>query len=314
MKLESEKAELEAERADIDRILGSRARLKKLVKQELAADAERYGDARRSPLATAEAATAFTEEDLLTTEPVTVVLSSKGWVRAAKGHDVDPRELSYRTGDEFLAGVRGRSNELLVFFDSTGRTYSLPAHTLPSARGQGEPLTGRLSPPEGSRFVGLVLGGEQRRVLLASNAGYGFVARLADLVANKRAGKAVLSVPKGACALAPAPVAADADAVVVAATDQGRLLAFPLSELPELARGKGVKLVNVPAAAFKSGAETMVAAVVMGPRDELHVRAGQRFLKLRLADVEHYRGGRAQRGAKLPRGFQKVDGLEVVAS
>jgi topoisomerase-4 subunit A len=314
IKLEGEKSELEAERADIDRILGSRARLKTLVKRELSGDAERYGDARRSPLAAVEAASAFTDEDLLTTEPVTIVLSRKGWVRAAKGHDVDPREFSYRTGDDYLAGVRGRSNELLVFIDSSGRSYSIAPHTLPSARGQGEPLTGRLSPPDGARFVGVVMGTGDRRVLLACDAGYGFVARLEDLVANKRAGKAVLSVPKGASCLAPAPVAATDEALVVAATDQGRLLAYPLAELPELARGKGVKLINVPGAAFRAGEESMVAAVVITPHEELHVRAGQRFLRLRRADIEHYRGARAQRGLKLPRGLQKVDGLEVVAS
>jgi topoisomerase-4 subunit A len=313
VKLESEKAELEAERADIDKILSSRARLKKLVKQELDADARKYGDDRRSPLGSVEAAVAFTDEDLLTTEPVTVVLSTKGWVRAAKGHDVVPGELSYRTGDEFMSAVRGRSNELLVFLDSTGRAYSVAAHTLPSARGQGEPLTGRLTPPDGSRFVGLVMGTEERAVLIASNAGYGFVARLKDLVAKNRAGKSVLSVPKGAVALAPAAIGETDGAFVVAATDQGRMLAFPLTELPELARGKGVKLINVPSAAFKSGAETMIAAVVVSAKEELHVRAGQRYLRLKLADIHNYVGTRAQRGHKLPRGFQKVDGLEVVS-
>jgi topoisomerase-4 subunit A len=313
IKLETEKSELEAERAEIDRILGSRARLKKLVKQELLDDARTYGDDRRSPLATVDAAVAFTDEDLLTTEPVTVVLSSKGWVRAAKGHDVAPGELSYRTGDEFLAAVRGRSNELLAFLDSTGRTYAVAPHTLPSARGQGEPLTGRLAPPDGARFVGLVMGDESRAVLLASNAGYGFVVHLGDLMAKNRAGKAVLSVPKGAVALAPAVISQADGALVVAATDQGRLLAFPLSDLPELARGKGIKLINIPTAAFKSGEEAMIAAVVVGPKDELHVRAGQRYLRLKPADVQHYVGMRAQRGHKLPRGFQKVDGLEVVS-
>jgi len=311
IKLQSEKDELTAERADIDKTLGSRARLKKLVRKELAEDAERYGDARRSPLVDVEAAVAFTEEDLLTTEPLTVVLSSKGWVRAAKGHEVDPRELSYRTGDEFLMAVRGRSNEQLAFLDSTGRSYSVAPHTLPSARGQGEPLTGRLNPPEGARFVGAVMGAPERRVLLASNAGYGFVARLDDLTAKNRAGKSVLSVPKGAQALAPALITARDGALVVAVTDQGRLLAFPLADLPELARGKGNKLINVPSAAFKSGAEAMIAAVVMGPGDELKVLSGQRHLKLKLKDIEHYLGTRAQRGHKLPRGFQKVDALEV---
>jgi len=311
-KLENERAELAAERDEIDKTLGSRARLRKLIKQELAADAKAYGDGRRSPLERVAEAIAFTEEDLLTTEPVTVVLSTKGWIRAAKGHDVEPRELSYRTGDEFLAAARGKSNEQVVLLDSTGRSYSLAPHTLPSARGQGEPLTGRLNPPDGSRFVGLAIGADDRKLLVTSNAGYGFVVKLGDMLAKNRAGKAILSAPKEGFALAPAAVGDAPGALVVAVTDQGRMLAFPLADLPELSRGKGIKLINVPTAAFKSGAETMIAAVVMSENDELHVKSGQRFLKLKLKDLEHYVGARAQRGHKLPRGFQKVDGLDVV--
>ncbi len=312
IKLESERDELESEREAIDKVLGSKAKLKKLIKQELTDDAQKYGDARRSPLTAVDGAVAFTEEDLLSTEPVMVVLSTKGWVRSAKGHDVNPRELSYRTGDECLAAVRGRSNDVLAFVDSTGRSYSVAPHTLPSARGQGEPLTGRLNPPDGARFVGLVMGSGESRVLLASNAGYGFVARLDDLVAKNRAGKAMLNVPKDALALPPCLIAQTEGALVVAATNDGHLLAFPLAELPELARGKGNKVINIPAAAFKSGAEVMIACVVMTPSEDLLVHAGARHLRLKAKDVEHYLGERARRGRKLPRGFQKVDTLEVV--
>ena len=203
IKLTTERDTLEAEKADIGKTLNSKARLKSLVKKELLADAQTHGDARRSPLAEVAEAAAFTEEDLLTNEPITVVLSEKGWIRAAKGHEVNVVELSYRTGDAFLMAAKGRSNDVLAILDSSGRAYSLAPHTLPSARGQGEPLTGKLNPPEGARFVGVVIGAAQQRVLLASNAGYGFVTTLGDLVAKNRAGKAALSVPEPGAALAP---------------------------------------------------------------------------------------------------------------
>ncbi|HEX7034207.1 MAG TPA: DNA topoisomerase IV subunit A [Pseudomonadales bacterium] len=313
MKLRSERDELVAERADIEKTLKSKARLKTLIKKELLADAEEYGDPRRSPLKVAEEAAAFSEEEMQSNEPITVVLSEKGWVRAAKGHELDPRELGYRGGDRFGHAARGRSNETLVFLDSTGRTYSVAPHSLPSARGQGEPLTGRLKPPPGARFVGVALGPAESKVLLAGNAGYGFVCRLADLVSKNKSGKSVLSVGKDGSALKPVPVPAGDGLKVAAVTDQGRLLVFPLAELPELARGRGNKLINVPSAAFRSGEETMVAVQVLRPGDELVVQAGQRHLRLKSADLEGYEGERARRGRKLPRGFQKVDGLEIAS-
>ena len=249
-----------------------------------------------------------------TNEPITVVMSEKGWIRAAKGHDVNVVELSYRTGDSFLMAAKGRSNDVLAVVDSTGRAYSLAPHTLPSARGQGEPLTGKLNPPEGARFVGVVIGRAEQRVLLASNAGYGFVTKLGDLVAKNRAGKAMLSVPSNGTALAPVLLVHDGEQLVVAITDQGRMLAFPIGEVPELARGKGNKLINVPSAAFNSGEETMIAVAVISEADQLLVRAGQRHLRMKLKDLEHYVGQRALRGHKLPRGFQRVDGVDVESS
>jgi topoisomerase-4 subunit A len=314
IKLTTERDELDAEKTDIDRTLKSKARLRTLIKKELLADAETHGDPRRSPLATVDEAAAFTEEDLLTNEPITVVMSEKGWIRAAKGHDVNVVELSYRTGDAFLMAAKGRSNDVLAVVDSTGRAYSLTPHTLPSARGQGEPLTGKLNPPEGARFVGVVIGRAEQRVLLASNAGYGFVAKLADLVAKNRAGKAVLSVPSGGAALAPVLLAQEGAQMVVTITTQGRMLAFPIGEVPELARGKGNKLINVPSAAFNSGEETMIAIAAISESDQLLVRAGARHLRLKIRDLEHYIGERARRGRMLPRGFQKVDGVEVESS
>jgi topoisomerase-4 subunit A len=314
IKLTSERDELAAEKADIEKTLNSKARLKTLIKKELQADAETHGDPRRSPLAAVDEAAAFTEEDLLTNEPITVVMSEKGWIRAAKGHDVNVVELSYRTGDAFLMAAKGRSNDVLAVVDSSGRAYSLAPHTLPSARGQGEPLTGKLNPPEGARFVGVVIGRAEQRVLLASNAGYGFVAKLGDLVAKNRAGKAMLSVPQNGSAVAPVLLAQEGDQLVVTITNQGRMLVFPIAEVPELARGKGNKLINIPTGAFNSGEETMIAAAAMSPSDQLIVRTGARHLRLKIKDLEHYIGERARRGRMLPRGFQKVDGVEVESS
>ena len=269
MKLRGEKAELESEKADLETTLGSKARMKTLIKKELLAVAADYGDPRRSPLIQAEESHAFSEEDLLTNDPITVVLSTKGWVRAAKGHDVKPHELNYRTGDEFAQAAKGRSNDVLVFLDSDGRSYNTAAHTLPSARGQGEPLSGRFKAKNDARFVGLLMSA-QTKVLLASNAGFGFVGVLSEMVTKNKAGKACLSVPAGGFALPPLLIDPSlhesADASVAAVTNQGRLLVFPLKELPELARGKGNKLINVPTAAFKSGEEELVGAVALGKK------------------------------------------------
>ena len=314
IKLTTEQNELAAEKADLEKILGSKARLRTLIKKELLAIAEEYGDERRSPLAAVTSeAQAFSEEDLLTNDPITVVLSEKGWVRAAKGHEMDPQELNYRSGDGFAEAVRSRTNETLVFFDSAGRAYNTAPHTLPSARGQGEPLTGRFKPPAGARFVGMAAGGADSLLLLASDAGFGFVGKLGEMVTKNKAGKAVLSVPAGGSALAPCRIDPDtaSDSWVAAATDQGRMLVFPLKELPELARGKGNKVINVPTAAFKAGEEKMIAIVVLTEDDELLVHAGQRHLRLKHKDLENYIGERARRGRKLPRGFQKVDRLTV---
>ncbi len=313
IKLKAEQDELNAEKADIEKILGSKARLKTLVKKELLAIAEEYGDERRSPLAEVADAAAFSEEDLLTNDPVTVILSAKGWVRAAKGHEVDPAELSYRGGDGFAQAARGRTNETLIFVDSKGRGYNVAPHTLPSARGQGEPLTGRLKPPPGARFVGVAMGTGSSKVLMASDAGFGFVGELGEMVTKNKAGKAVLSVPAPGSALPPFRIEGDVTEGqwVAAATNQGRMLVFPLADLPELARGKGNKLINVPTPAFKAGEERMLAAVVVGENQELVVHAGQRHLRMKHKDLENYIGERARRGRKLPRGFQKVDRLSV---
>jgi topoisomerase-4 subunit A len=310
MRIRGEQRELEAERKSVQKILADARRLKRLVRDELAADAETFGDPRRSPLHEADTARALDAVELQPSEPVSVVLSQRGWVRAAKGHDIDPAALTYRSGDGFRAVALGRSTQGVVFLDSTGRTYSLPAHSLPSARGQGEPLSGRLNPPDGASFVGMMLGEPDALYLLATDAGYGFVARLEDMFAKNKAGKSVLSVPAGAQVLAPVAVSDYDNDWVAAASNGGYLLLHPVCELPRLARGKGIKIIQVPPAKLRTREEHVAALTVLAHGAALTVYAGRRHLTLRAGDLEHYRAGRGRRGRKLPRGLQRVERLE----
>ena len=315
MKIRGEQNELAEEQDDLDKTLGSDARLKTLIKKELESVANDHGDDRRSPIVEREEAKAFSELELTTADPLTIVLSEKGWIRAAKGHDIDPEALSYKSGDGFKLAAKGRSNLPTVVFDSTGRSYSLPSHQLPSARGQGEPLTGRINPPSGATFEALLTGVDADRYLLASDAGYGFVGRFADLQTKNKAGKAVLSLPKGAGVLQPGSVgSADETAMVAAVTNEGRLLVFPLTDLPELSRGKGNKIIGIPTPRAAAREELMVGAVVLVPGNVLQITAGKRHLKLKFSDLEHYRGERGRRGNKLPNGFQKVVAVDVLGS
>ena len=315
MKIRGEQNELADERDDLEKTLGSDARLKTLIKKELEAVANDHGDERRSPIVAREEAKAFSELELTTADPLTIVLSEKGWIRAGKGHDIDPETLSYKSGDAFKLAAKGRSNQPTVVFDSTGRSYSLPSHQLPSARGQGEPLTGRINPPSGATFEALLTGVDADRYLLASDAGYGFIARFADLQTKNKAGKAVLSLPKGAGVLQPGSVgSADEAAMVAAVTNEGRLLVFPLTDLPELSRGKGNKIIGIPTPRAAAREELMVGAVVLVPGTVLQITAGKRHLKLKFSDLENYRGERGRRGNKLPNGFQKVVAVGVVGA
>jgi topoisomerase-4 subunit A len=315
MKIRGEQAELAAERDDIVKTLKSPARLKKLMREELLADAEKYGDKRRTRIVEREAAKAIDETELVVAEPVSVVLSTAGWVRQAKGHEIDPRALSYKTGDGFQAAARGKSTQQAVFLDSTGRTYSLMAHTLPSARGQGEPLSGRVDPPEGATFASVMLGEPDDRWVVATDFGYGFVVRLEELYARNRSGKAVLSVPDGAKAIPAAAVPAATGALVaVAAASEGldgRLLVFPVAELPELAKGRGNKLFNIPSARAEARTELVVAVAVVAPGGKLRVLCGERTMTLSFGELGDYRGERAQRGSLLPKNYRRVSGLEV---
>ncbi len=310
MKIRGEQKQLSDERDEIHKILQSKARLKKLVREELTSDAATYGDARRSKIVERAAAQAISEADLVVSEPMTVVLSERGWVRAAKGHDLDPRSLSYKTGDAFQSAARGRSTQLAVFLDSTGRAYSLIAHSLPSARGQGEPLSGRLDPPDGATFAGVMIGEPQDRYVIASDAGYGFVVKLEELHSRNRAGKLVLKVPEQSGVLAPAPVTTD-DALLCAVSNDGKLLAFKVTDLPELPRGKGNKIFGLSAKKVATREEFLAAIAVVAPTQNLIVRSGERKMTLKFSELKDYQGERAQRGAVLPRGWRKVEGLET---
>lgn len=309
MKIRGEQDELAKERDQLQKLLASDARLKTLVKKELLADAQAHGDERRSPLVERAAAQALTETALLTVEAVTVVLSQHGWVRAAKGHDIDPLTLGYKSGDAYRDMARGKSNQLASFLDSGGRSYSLPAHTLPSARSQGEPLSGRVNPLAGSTFEYVLMGGDDELLLLASDAGYGFVVRHADLQTRNKSGKSLVSLPGGARLLPPQPIADQHGELVAAVSTEGRLLVFPLSELPQLARGKGNKMISIPPARAASREEYVIALAVIRPDEALTLYAGKRHLTLKPSDLEHYRGERGRRGNKLPRGFQRVDAM-----
>ncbi len=311
MKIRGEQEELAKEKAEIEKILSSDRRLKTLVKNELSKDAEEYGDDRRSPLVEREAAQAMDETALISAEPITVVLSDKGWIRAAKGHDIDAASLSYKAGDSYKASAPGKSNQLATFLDSSGRAYSVPSHSLPSARGQGEPLSGRINPIAGATFEAVLMGGENDLYLLASDAGYGFVAKLGDLQGRNKAGKAVLKLPDGAKVLPPQPVSDYESQRLAAVTNEGRLLVFPLSELPQLPKGKGNKIIGVPAAKVNTREEYVVALAVLAADADLTLYAGKRHITLKAADLEHYEGERGRRGNKLPRGFQRVESMSA---
>jgi topoisomerase-4 subunit A len=314
MKIKGEQDGLNEERDLLEKTLNSAARMKTLIKKEILEDTEAYGDDRRTEIVKREAAQALDETQLVASEPVTVVLSQAGYARAAKGHEIDPTTLNYRSGDTYLAAAQGRSNQLAMFVDSTGRIYSVMAGTLPSARGQGEPLSSRFKPPDGAAFCGAMIGANEQKYLLASDAGYGFIATLSDLVSRNKAGKSILRVPQGGKAVVPAPVPAETECLIAAVSSIGRLLLFEMEELPELAKGKGNKLINIPGPKYKSGAETMVAATVVPEDGSLQVQTGTRMMTIKWKDLDDYYGDRALRGSMLPKGWRKVERLIGVSS
>ncbi|HVY82525.1 MAG TPA: DNA topoisomerase IV subunit A [Steroidobacteraceae bacterium] len=309
MKIREEQKALSQEQEEIEALLKSKAKLRKLVASEIAADAEKYGDERRTRIIEREAAVAIDETALIAKEPVTVILSTGGFVRSAKGHEIDPRALSYKTGDGFQGVARGQSLQQAVFLDSTGRTYALPAHSLPSARGNGEPLSGRLNPPDGAKFVGVMMGEPDDLWLLASDAGYGFTVRLKELITDRRAGKTVLNVPESSLALPPAFVASP-DSLVCAVNSEGKMLAFVVKDLPEMPRGKGNKIFDIPGKKAAAREETLKAVAVVPPNGKLVLWSGDKQKTLEWGDLKEYKGQRAQRGAVLMRGWRDIDRLE----
>ncbi len=309
MKIRGEQDALEKERAALEKTLGSKLLLNRLIRKEIERDAEQYGDARRSPIVARIAAVALQTTALISNEPLTIILSEKGWIRAAKGHDIEVDSLNYRSGDSFLDAVKSRSTQPVYLLDSTGRAYSTSTHDLPSARTQGEPLTGRLNPPAGSMFTHLLAGNPDDWFVLASHFGYGFRVQLKELSSKNKAGKLLINLPKGAKVLKPVPVRNESDLLVVV-TLQGRLLVFPVADLPALARGKGNKLIQIPTVDLAAGTDFVVAVLAIPENSPLKVVSGKRFLTLKAADIQHYTSSRAKRGLHLPRGFQRAEGLE----
>ena len=311
VRIRGEQDELNKEREYLEKTLGSEQRMKTVVRKELLAVAEEYGDARRSHLVHRTEAQAFSEKDLLSNDPVTVVLSEKGWVRCAKGHEVDAVGLSYKSGDKFKIAVRGKTNEPVVFLDSTGRTYTVATHQLPSARGQGEPLTSNIKPPSGATFLGAMMGDDDDVYLLCTDAGYGFVAKLGDMQTKNKAGKSTLNIPKGGEVLSPSKISAPDSDLIISVSNEGRMLVFPVSELPVMARGKGNKIMNIPSSRIQTREEYVKDMLILSAGDKLVIYSGKRHKTLKAAELEHYLGERGRRGSKLPRGFQKVDRIEV---
>ena len=311
MKIRGEQDELEEERKKLELILGSDRRLKTLVKKEILEDAKTYGDERRSPIVERGEAKALSEKQLVPSEPVTVVLSEKGWARCAKGHDVDVVGLSYKAGDSYMSSAKGRSNQQVVFVDSSGRSFSCDAHSLPSARSQGEPLTGRFNMVAGEQFEHAIMGADQQTYLIASDAGYGFIGKFVDMVSKNKAGKAYLSLPRGAKVLPPQPVSNAETDLCLAISNEGRMLVFPLRDLPALGKGKGNKIINVPSGRVQTREEFVKLLVVVPEGASVKIVAGKRPMTLAPKDLEYYRGERGRRGSKLPRGLQRVDSVEL---
>jgi topoisomerase-4 subunit A len=311
VKIRAEQDELTKERESLEKTLNSKARMNTLIKKEILEAAEKYGDQRRSVIIERIEAKALSEKDLITSEPVTIVVSEKGWTRCAKGHDIDPETLSYKAGDSYLCSARGRSNNPVVFINSSGRAYTTDAHTLPTARSQGEPLTGRFNLPAGENFEHTLMAEGECQYLLSSDAGYGFVSQFSDMVSRNKNGKALLSLPANAKVLAPIVIDNLEHCLVLAITSEGRMLVFPVKDLPVLNKGKGNKIINISSARAKARDEFVTLLAVIALEDAVTLHAGKRKLTLKSSDIEHYRGERGRRGNKLPRGLQRVDRIQI---
>ena len=309
MKIRGEQDELEKERDQLQAILASERKMNNLLKKELQADADAFGDERRSPLHEREEAKAMSEHDMQPSEPVTIVLSQMGWVRSAKGHDIDAQGLSYKAGDSWKASAKGKSNQPVVLIDTTGRSYAIDPITLPSARGQGEPLTGKLTLPPGATVEHMLMESDDRKLLMASDAGYGFVCTFNDLVARNRAGKALITLPDNAHVMPPLVIEDESD-MLLAITAAGRMLMFPVSDLPQLSKGKGNKIISIPAAEAAAGQDGLAHLFILPPQSTLTIHVGKRKIKLRPEELQKVTGERGRRGS-LMRGLQKIDRVEI---
>ena len=310
MKINGEQDELAQERDKLQALLGSERKLSTLIKKEILADAELYGDVRRSPIVIRAEAKVISENDLIPSEPVTVILSEMGWVRTAKGHDIDATSLNYKAGDSFKEASRGKSNQPVVFIDSTGRSYALEPMTLPSARGQGEPLTGKLTLPAGAFIEQVLMAQDEQKLLMASDAGYGFVCTFNDLVARNRNGKALITLPNNAKVLTPLQVESEAQ-LLLTITAAGRMLLFPASDLPELSKGKGNKIISIPAAQATAGQDRIAHLLLLTTQSSVTLHVGKRKLTLRPEDLQKFRAERGRKGTLLPRGLQRIDKIDV---
>jgi topoisomerase IV subunit A len=312
IKIRAEEKNLSAERDELQKILASKAQLKRLIRNELQKDAEIYGDARRSPLVPRNAAQALQQEEIIPAEPMTVILSTRGWIRAAKAHDFDVSGLSFKAGDSFKIAVQGRSNQLIAFIDSTGRSYSTSIHTLPSVRGMGEPLTSRFNPPPNANFVAMVTGHPEQYLLLATDAGYGFITQFSELCTKNRNGKAILKISPQSLVLQPQLIDKLETSHIALVTNTGYLLVIAANELPFLARGKGNKLIQISATKAEKREEYVIDTALLPTQNSaLRIISGKRQITLKASDLEYYKGKRAQRGHKLPRGLQKPERLAV---
>ncbi|SVA36986.1 uncharacterized protein METZ01_LOCUS89840 [marine metagenome] len=310
-KIKLEQEALETERKDLEKILKSKTRLKTLIKRELKTDSEIHGDERKSRIIERSEATAFDESELISSDPVTIILSKLGWIRAAKGYEVDIENMNYREGDGYLTSSKGRNNQNAVFFDSKGRAYTLPCHSLPSARGQGEPLTGRLNVESGETFLGVASGTKEDKIVLATDAGYGFIAKLGDLETKNKSGKGVLKLPDGGKVLFPQRIKTNKDRIV-AISNEGRMLVFSISELPELSKGRGNKILGIPKERYISGHEKLHSIVVISEGNDLKLINGKRHFTVKEKDISNFEGSRGRRGSLLPKVFRKIDSVEVL--
>lgn len=309
--LQAEKDKLEEERSNLELILGSERRLNTLIKKEIQEDAKKYASPRMSQLVEREEAKAISESEMTPAEPVTIILSEMGWVRCAKGHDIDPEGLSYKAGDKYLAHACGKSNQPVIFIDSTGRSYALDPLSLPSARSQGEPLTGKLTLPAGATIEQVIMEPEKQELLMASDAGYGFICKFEDLIARNKAGKALISLPENAKVLKPETLSESAS-LLVSLTSAGRMLIFPVWDLPALSKGKGNKIISIPAANAKARSELLVKLFLISEQASLEFHSGKRKITLKPEDLQKFRAERGRKGSQLPRGLHSNVDIVVV--